>query len=114
MCKFIKSKKVAWGFFRMNSKYLNEPKAIARMLRIWRGQREFAPFFSKLRNVIKFYMVFCIRKAKENKHKEKGVQRSLEIAQEQVQQDPHNEVTKEMLQRVIEESEKTEERRLAN
>ncbi len=98
----------------MNSKYLNEPEAIARMLRIWRGQREFAPFFSKLKKVVKFYMVFCIKEAKENKHKEKGVQRSLKIAQEQVQQDPHNEVTKKMLHRVIEESKRFKERRLAN
>ncbi len=59
-------------------------------------------------------MVFCIRKAKENKHNEKGVWRNLEIVQEQVQQDPHNEVTKKMLHKVIEESERFEEKRLVD
>jgi hypothetical protein len=73
VCKFIKSQKVAWGFFRMNSRYFNELEAIARMLRVWKNQREFAPFFSKLKKVIKFYMVFCFKKAKENKHNEKEV-----------------------------------------
>jgi hypothetical protein len=59
--KFQNNVKEAFGFFRMNSRYLKEFEAIVNIKKVWREQNNYVPyFFSKFWKVMKYYKAYYI------------------------------------------------------
>jgi hypothetical protein len=64
----------------MNLKYLGDLDVIAEMTKVWKVQKDLAPFFSKLQKVIKFYKLYHIKRVEDHKCKERGLKNCLKVA----------------------------------
>jgi hypothetical protein len=51
--------------YKMNSHSLKDKSVVAQLAGIWRAQPTQLGFFGKLRRTVKWYMVFCRRRAEE-------------------------------------------------
>jgi hypothetical protein len=70
------------GIFRLNARSLSDPNAIAGMSKLWDGLKAHVPFMFKFCKVVKYYKLFCIRKAEEAKQWGKDLRSMLEVTQE--------------------------------
>jgi hypothetical protein len=97
----------------VNLKYLGDFDLIAEMTKVWKVQKNLAPFFSKLQKVIKFYKLYHNKRVEDHKGKERGLKSWLKVAHECMQQDLQNDILRDRLNVVLEDSKAFEELRLS-
>jgi hypothetical protein len=86
----------------MNARSLSDPNAIAGMSKLWDGLKAHVPFMFKFCKVVKYYKLFCIRKAKEAKQRGTNLRSRLEVIQEELQMKPQDDASRVVMEHVIE------------
>jgi hypothetical protein len=72
--------------WKMNSAYLKESKKD--LQQVWKSRPPQAPFFSKIRAVIRYYKILCRDKAKGFREQEEKLRQQLHSATQELQTDP--------------------------
>jgi hypothetical protein len=97
--------------WKMNSAWLDE--AIPALKGVWQDRPLHAPFFAKLRSVIKYYKIFCKQKAAAFQTEEVQFRNQLTTASELLDTDPHDPDTQELYGRLAILVQELEARKLA-
>jgi hypothetical protein len=71
----------------MNAQFLGEQEVQENIRRLWAAHSAL-PFFGRLRRCVKFYRMYCLRKAAERKQEEGHLRNQLEKKVTELQEDP--------------------------
>jgi len=100
------------SIFCMNKKLLNNPIAIAKMIRLWNGLKETLPFLFKLHKTLGFYKVLCEGKVEEGKMLENSMKSQFDVAQREFQANPNSEENKATMDKALDQLKQFEEKKM--